>query len=60
MGVAGGVHYLLLAADAGAELGDGLGFHFGLGAEAGDGLVGAALEGGGSLAGYCAGEGAGG
>lgn len=48
LGFVSGVHDLLLATDAGAEMGDGLGFHFGGGAEFGDSLVGSALGDGGA------------
>lgn len=46
-----GIHDFFLATDTGSELGDGLGFHFGLGSETGDGLIGSALDGGCALAG---------
>jgi len=48
LGFVSGVHDLFLATDAGAEVGNGLGFHFGGGAEFGDGLVRSALGDGGA------------
>mmetsp|Transcript_3736 Transcript_3736/g.5392 ORF Transcript_3736/g.5392 Transcript_3736/m.5392 type:complete len:251 (-) Transcript_3736:28-780(-) len=57
-GVFGGFHDFLLATDTCTEVGDGLGLHLCLGAETGDGLVGAALDGLGALTGGCSSEGA--